>query len=101
MRSLVKRGIWGSGLDTLLCDLRDVIDADGSDGFPLEQLESRMATRGKGLTFSPEEIEELLDSKYGSKRTFAVLALLFPHVDTRNRHHVDHVYPIRFSVRGS
>ncbi|MEO8424229.1 MAG: DUF262 domain-containing protein, partial [Actinomycetota bacterium] len=93
MRSLVKQGVWGSGLDTLLRELRDVIDADGADGFPLEQLESRMAARGKALTFSTEEIEELLDSKYGSKRTFAVLALLFPYVDTRNVHHMDHVYP--------
>jgi hypothetical protein len=93
MRSLVKQGVWGSGLDTLLRDLRDVIDADGADGFPLEQLESRMAGRGKALTFSVEEIEDLLDAKYGSKRTFAILALLFPHVDTRNVHHVDHVYP--------
>jgi hypothetical protein len=93
MRSLVKQGVWGSGLDTLLRELRDVIDAEGADGFPLEQLESRMAARGKALTFSAEEIEDLLDSKYGSKRTFAVLALLFPNVDTRNIHHVDHVYP--------
>ncbi len=93
MRSLVKQGVWGSGLDTLLRDLRDVIDSDGADGFPLEQLESRMASRAKGLSFSPEEIEDLLDSRYGSKRTFAILALLFPHVDTRNVHHVDHVYP--------
>ena len=93
MRSLVKQGVWGSGLDTLLRELRDVIDANGSDGFPLEQLESRMAGRGKALSFSAEEIEDLLDAKYGSKRTFAILALLFPHVDTRNVHHVDHVYP--------
>lgn len=93
MRSLVKQGVWGSGLDTLLRDLRDAIDADGADGFPLEQLESRMAVRGKALAFSVEEIEDLLDAKYGSKRTFAILALLFPHVDTRNVHHVDHVYP--------
>jgi hypothetical protein len=35
----------------------------------------------------------MLTAKYGGKRTFAILALLFPHVDTRNLHHVDHVYP--------
>jgi hypothetical protein len=35
----------------------------------------------------------LLELKYGAKRTFPVLALLFPHVDTRNVHHVDHIYP--------
>jgi hypothetical protein len=93
LRSLVKQGVWGSGLDTLLRELRDAIDTDGAEAFPLEQLESRMAARGKGLTFLTEEIEDLLDSKYGGKRTFAVLALLFPHVNTRNIHHIDHVYP--------
>lgn len=93
MRTLVKPGIWGSALDTLLRDLRDVIDEHGHDGFPVAQLESRMATRGKSLAFSEEEIDDLLESKYGGKRTFSTLALMFPHVDTRNIHHVDHVYP--------
>jgi hypothetical protein len=93
IRSLLKSGIWGSGLDTLLSTLREVIDKHGSDGFPLAELESRMAARGKGLAFSREEIEELLASSYGWADTFVVLALLFPHVNTRNVHHVDHVFP--------
>ena len=70
-----------------------MIDADGADGFPLEQLRVTDGTARQGADLLPEEIEDLLDSKYGSKRTFAILALLFPHVDTRNIHHVDHVYP--------
>jgi hypothetical protein len=93
MRSLIKQGVWGSGLDTLLRDLRDAINSHGESGFPIEQIEARMAARGKRLTFSPEEIDDLLDLTYGAKRTFPVLAMLFPHVDTRNIHHVDHVYP--------
>jgi hypothetical protein len=93
MRSLVKQGVWGSGLDTLLRDLRDVISEDGADGFPVARIEARMAARGKALAFTPEEVDELLELKYGAKRTFSVLALLFPHVDTRNVHHVDHIYP--------
>lgn len=93
MRSLVKQGVWGSGLDTLLREFRDVISEDGADGFPVTRIEARMAARGKALAFTPEEIDELLELKYGAKRTFSVLALLFPHVDTRNVHHVDHIYP--------
>jgi hypothetical protein len=93
IRSLLKSGVWGSGLDTLLSALREVIDKHGSDGFPLTELESRMAARGKGLTFTREETEELLASSYGWADTFVVLALLFPHVNTRNLHHVDHVFP--------
>jgi Protein of unknown function DUF262 len=92
-RSLIKQGVWGSGLDTLLRELRDTIDEHGADSFPVPQIESRMAARGKSLVFTDEEIADLLELKYGSKRTFAVLATMFPHVDTRNIFHVDHVYP--------
>jgi hypothetical protein len=93
MRSLVKQGVWGSGLDTLLRELRDVITDYGADSFPVARMEARMAARGKALAFTPEEVDEILELSYGAKRTFPVLALLFPHVDTRNVHHVDHIYP--------
>lgn len=93
IRSLLKSGVWGSGLDTLLGALREVLDKHGADGFPLTELESRMAARGKGLVFAREEIDELLCSSYGRANTFATLALLFPHVNTRDLHHVDHVFP--------
>ena len=52
-----------------------------------------MRVRGKSLTFSPEEIEELADMKYGSRDLFGLLTLLFPFVDTRNQFHIDHVFP--------
>ena len=93
IRTLIKPGVWGSGLDTLLRELRDAIAEHGSNGFPVDELESRMASLGKSLTFSEQEIDDMLNAKYGGKRTFSVLAMLFPHVDTRNVHHVDHVYP--------
>jgi hypothetical protein len=93
LRSLIKAGVWGSGLDSLLRDLRDVIDKHGADGFPIKQIESSMAARGKSLVLGDEEVEDLLNLKYGRNRTFAVLAILFPHVNTRNVHHVDHIFP--------
>lgn len=93
LRSLVKQGIWGSGLDTLLRELRTTIDEHGRESFPVAQVEARMAARGKSLTFTDEEIADLLGTAYGSRRVFAVLALLFTHVDVRNIHHVDHIYP--------
>jgi hypothetical protein len=93
LRSLIMPGVWGSGLDSLLRDLRQAILDHGAEGFPSAEIEKRMAARGKSLTISAEQIEDLLDLKYGSARTFAVLAALFPHVNTRNIHHVDHVFP--------
>ncbi|WP_168625656.1 DUF262 domain-containing protein [Cryobacterium sp. BB307] len=93
LRSLIMPGIWGSGLDSLLRDLRQTIDDHGATAFPSPEIEKRMAARGKSLAVTPEQIEDILRLPYGAARTFAVLAMLFPHVNTRNIHHVDHVFP--------
>ena len=93
LRSLVKSGIWGSGLDTLLRELRSVIQKSAGSGFPAAELETAMAARGKSLRLTDAEIDSLLASRYGRPETFALLAILFPHVNTRNVHHVDHIFP--------
>ncbi len=100
-RSIVKAsGIWGSGLDTLLTVLREVIAENGSEAFPSEQLQRAMAQRGKSLSFEDAEIDDLLHLTYGDRRIFPLLALLFPFVDFHNQFHVDHVYPrSRFTKR--
>ena len=98
IRSLLKRGIWGSGLDSLLTALRSVIDTHGGDAFPSAALEATMRARGKSLTFEEEEFEDLVESK---DRTFTLLSLLYPFVDLeKNKFHIDHVFPkSRFSSR--
>lgn len=93
MRTLVKQGIWGSALDTLLKRLRTVIDEHGAGGFPEEAMNTAMGEMGKSLRVTSEELEALVETPYGSKRAFALLALLYPHINTRNQHHVDHVFP--------
>jgi hypothetical protein len=45
------------------------------------------------LRFEDSEINELLDLEYGKKRTFAVLATLYPGLDLTKSHHVDHIFP--------
>ncbi|MDB4631885.1 DUF262 domain-containing protein [bacterium] len=101
IRSLLKAsGIWGSGLDTLLTALRETIIDHGDDGFPTAKLQEVMARRGKSLHFGEEEIGELVEMQYGSKRLFALLTLLYPFVDVTNHHfHIDHVFPkSRFTI---
>jgi hypothetical protein len=93
IRSLLKSGIWGSGLDTTLTALRAVIKEHGADRFPLEEIEAEMARRGRSLRFDEEEIQDLVDVSYGDRRTFSLLALLYPFVDLRNQFHVDHIFP--------
>ena len=93
VRSLLKSGVWGSGLDTTLTDLRRVIRESETFVFPAAPIYEALARRGRQLTFSDEEIEELADMRYGEKLTFALLSMLFSFVDLRNQFHIDHIFP--------
>ena len=100
IRSLVKRGIWGSGLDTLLTRLRRIIDEHGHNGFPVADLEHDMTVLGKPLAFDPTEVDELLEMRYGGQRTFSVLSLLYPGLDLSKEFHEDHIFPrSRFTAK--
>ncbi|ESQ85328.1 hypothetical protein AEAC466_04620 [Asticcacaulis sp. AC466] len=94
IRSLLKpSGIWGSGLDTLLTALREAVRSHGAKAFPTEAFEGVMASRGKSLTFSDVEIDELCEVAYADTRAFALLSLIFPGFDFSRHFHVDHIYP--------
>lgn len=92
IRTILKPGIWGSALDQLLRALHQALK-DSSGGFPIEAIEAEMAKRGKSLAFDGDLLDELVDTPYKHKRTFALLTLLYDWVDTRNEFHVDHVFP--------
>lgn len=92
-RSLLKRGVWGSGLDTLLRHIQTAIREAPVGGFPIAAVESAMAGRGKAITFSAEEIDDLLELQYGKPRTFAALAMLHPGLDLSQQLHEDHIFP--------
>ncbi|GAA1654785.1 DUF262 domain-containing protein [Actinoplanes couchii] len=99
-RSLMKRGIWGSGLDTLLSRIRDAIDEEDTPGFPGARIEKEMGALGKTLSFEATEIDDLLELKYGGQRTFAALALLYPGLDFAKQFHEDHIFPrARFTAK--
>jgi len=91
-RSLMKRGVWDSGLDTLLSKLREIL-RDSSGGYPSEQIEAAMTVQGKSLHFEEAELDELLESRYGRPRSFATLAMLYPGLDLTHAFHVDHIFP--------
>ena len=92
-RLALQRGTWGSGLDTLLTRISDVLRADTTPGFPVAAVEAAMASVGKGLTFDMAEIDELLNLKYAGQRTFSVLSVLYPGRDLSKKFHEDHIFP--------
>lgn len=95
IRSILKAsGIWGSGQDTLLSSLREVIRKMGNGHFPAMEMKHHMRKRGKSLEFSHEEIDDICDMELRDRRVFALLSLLTPFIDFQNHNfHVDHVFP--------
>ncbi|MBA8828302.1 DUF262 domain-containing protein [Alpinimonas psychrophila] len=92
-RSLIKRGIWGSGLDTTLTRIREALTANETTGFPVGDVEAAMSSVGKGLSFDAAEVDELLNLKYAGQRTFSVLSVLYPGLDLGKKFHEDHIFP--------
>ena len=92
-RSLIKRGIWGSGLDSTLMRIREPLTANETTAFPVAEVEAAMSSVGKGLSFDAAEIDELLNLKYAGQRTFSVLSVLYPGLDLGKKFHEDHIFP--------
>lgn len=92
-RSLVKAGVWGSGLDTLLSALRTTLRDNVDSAFPSSAIESTMTRLGKSLRFDEEEIGDLAETPYGNRNVFPILSLLYPGANVRGEFHVDHVFP--------
>ena len=93
IRSLLKRGIWSSGVDNLLVTIRKAIrESSCHDGFPARVIEKAMPS-GKSLTFDDEELQDLADAAYDG-RAYSLLFLLYDFVDVAtNRFDIDHVFP--------
>ena len=99
-RSLLKRGTFGAGLDTTLRAARTMIREKCAKRFSYLEMESAFARIGRPLRFEKEELDDLLDRRYGRGAAFSVLALLYPHVDFANHFHVDHIFPrARFTAK--
>ena len=92
LRSLLRQGIWGSALDTLLTRLRAAIKEHGSEGFPVSALDRTMGEIGKSLAFDEDAIQGLLRLRYGDRNCLALLSLIYPSGDA-SRRHIDHIYP--------
>jgi len=89
--SLLKR-TFGGQPDNVLRPVRQII-SEHNDEFPLSEITEKLKTGTKSITFTNEEIDSLLDYKWGQKYTFSVLSILYPNLDYRNKFHIDHIFP--------
>ena len=100
-RALLAQAFSGNS-DTTLQRSRMTIDAhlrEGTDSssarFPRKELEKAL-----GVRFQEEDLDELLDMRYGGNRAFPLLTLLFPRIGhSGTRFHIDHIFPRSFFTK--
>ncbi len=89
--SLVRR-VFGGSPDTVLRPIREILKV-ARDGFPCHAIVEKFKGTLKSLICTEDDVESLLQYKYGQGYTFSVLALLYPRLNYRNRFHIDHIHP--------
>lgn len=90
--SLIKRTFSGQP-DNVLRPLREIIKANGNKEFPFDEIINKLRGTSRSLVFTDDDIESLLELRYGRADTLMILMLLYPSLDYNNKFHVDHIYP--------
>ena len=90
--SLLKR-VFSFMPDGVLKPVRDSIVKNDTGEFPLEEIIKYFKGGNRNLTFSSDEINNLLSSKYGQGNTLVIMSILYPWADLRNNFHIDHIFP--------
>lgn len=90
--------IFGGQAEGVLKAIRDTIKkeiAKEINIFPAKQIATRLSRTNKSISVDEEFVQSLLYTSKDNRYAFAVLALLFPHLDYKNRDfHLDHCHPL-------
>lgn len=91
--ALLKK-IFGGQPDNVLRPIRNILK-DNYDTFPFGKIREELKGT-RSMKYDEEEIDDLLNIRYGGRYTFLALSLLYPNLDYRNQFHQDHIFPRSF-----
>ena len=93
------KGTFGGQPDAIYPGMRDLIN-ENSGRFPLKETIEYYKGKRKSISFSSDEIANLLDLQYGNPKTYCALTLIYPALNYSFRYHQDHIHPkSKFSKR--
>jgi uncharacterized protein with ParB-like and HNH nuclease domain len=94
IRVLLKRVFSGTP-DNLYPTLRKFIN-EGAGKFPLNAIIEAYKGTNKSITFSDDDINNIVEMEYGNKFAFAALALIYPEINVTHIFHMDHIHPKKY-----
>lgn len=91
-QSMLKR-VFSFMPDGALKPIRKIIRENGTANFPLQKITDEFKGTNRSISFTDDDISNLLYSKYGQGDTPVIMSILYPWADMRNHFHIDHMYP--------
>lgn len=92
------KGTFGGTPDSIYPVMRNLIN-DNKDEFPLKQTIEYYKGRRKSISFTDDDVENILDYEYGSARTYCALSILYPSLNLNFKYHQDHIHPKSFFTK--
>ncbi|GJI92610.1 DUF262 domain-containing protein [Duganella hordei] len=89
------KGTFGGQPDSIYPAMRDLTNKY-PQRFPLDEIIEHYKSSRKSITFSEDEIENLLELQYSGAKTYCVLTLLYPGLNFSFKYHQDHIHPKSF-----
>ncbi|MDO8312809.1 MAG: DUF262 domain-containing protein [Sideroxyarcus sp.] len=86
------KGTFGGQPDSIYPTMRE-LTTKHAGRFPLAEIIQHYRSSRKSISFSGDEIENLLEMQYGGAKTYCVLTLLYPGLNFSFKYHQDHIHP--------
>ena len=86
------KGTFGGQPDSIYPGMRDLIN-DNHGRFPLKETIVFYKGTRKSISFSSDDIDNLLEFQYGKAKTYCALTLIYPALNYSFKYHQDHIHP--------
>lgn len=86
---------FGGQPDSIYPVMRNLIN-ENMGQFPLEKIIEKYKGSRKSISFTEDDIENILNLEYGKAKTFCALTLLYSALNYNFKYHQDHIHPKSF-----
>ena len=89
------KGTFGGTPDAIYPVMRTLVN-ENLGRFPLKEVIDHYRGKRKSISFTNDDIDNILSYEYGSARTYCALTLLYPALNYTFKYHQDHIHPKSF-----
>lgn len=95
---VILKGTFGGTPDAIYPVMRNLIN-EHLGRFPLPEIIEHYRGKRKSISFSEDDVENILDINYGKNSALSALSLLYSSLNYSFKYHLDHIHPKSFFTK--